>query len=48
MNGKENANKMTNEEYRKKINELLDKIENISTLKYIYTVISTYLKSRGI
>lgn len=35
------------EDYKKKIFELIDKIESNSILKYIYTVISSYLKSRG-
>lgn len=36
------------EEYRGKIIEMVKKIDNKSTLKYIYIVISTYLKSRGV
>lgn len=35
------------EEYREKIIEMISKIENKSTLKYIYVVILEYLKSRG-
>lgn len=36
-------------DYKKEIIKLLDKIDNgnTSTLKYIYTVINAYLKSRG-
>ena len=36
------------EDYKKKIIEMVNNINNKSTLKYIYIVISTYLKSRGI
>ena len=36
------------EEYREKIIEMINKVESKSTLKYIYAVISAYLKSRGI
>lgn len=36
------------EDYKSKIIELLDKIQSKSTLKYIYFVISSYLKSRGV
>lgn len=36
------------EEYRGKIIEMINKVESKSTLKYIYAVISAYLKSRGI
>ena len=35
------------EEYKEKIIEMINKIESKSTLKYIYVVILTYLKSRG-
>lgn len=33
--------------YKKKITELVDKIENPATLKFILSVIESYLKSRG-
>ena len=33
--------------YKEKIIEMVNDISNKSTLKYIYIVISTYLKSRG-
>ncbi len=36
------------EEYRKKIIDIINKIDSISILKYIYSIISSYLKSRGI
>ena len=36
------------EEYREKIIEMINKVESKSTLKYIYAVISAYLKSSGI
>ncbi len=36
------------EEYRKKICDLINKVNNESTLRYIYIVINSYLKSRGI
>lgn len=39
---------MEAEEYRAKIIEMIDKISNSSTLKYIYEVINAYLKSRGV
>lgn len=39
--------KETREFYRRKIIEMVGRINNESTLKYIYKVISTYLKSRG-
>lgn len=35
-------------EYREKIIEMVNRIESKSTLKYIYAVITAYLKSRGI
>lgn len=35
-------------EYKRKIIELVDKINNQGTLKYIYYVLKAYLKSRGI
>lgn len=34
--------------YRKKIIEMVEKIENPATLKFILSVIESYLKSRGI
>lgn len=34
--------------YKEKIIERISKINNMSTLKYIYIVIDSYLKSRGI
>lgn len=40
--------KMSKEEYKEEIINLINKIENSGTLKYIYEVIKTYLKSRGI
>lgn len=36
------------EEYRKKICDLINKVNNEATLRYIYVVINSYLKSRGI
>lgn len=39
---------MEEEMYKEKIMERITKINNISTLKYIYVVIDSYLKSRGI
>lgn len=36
------------EYYREKIIEMILKIKSKSTLKYLFTVINTYLKSRGI
>lgn len=36
------------ENIRKKIIELVEKIENPATLKFILSVIESYLKSRGI
>ena len=33
--------------YRRKIIEIVGRINNESTLKYIYNVISAYIKSRG-
>lgn len=35
-------------EYKQKITELVEKIENPATLKFILSVIESYLKSRGI
>lgn len=35
-------------DYKKMIIEMVSKINNKATLKYIYTVICAYLKSRGI
>ena len=47
--------KMTNEEYwvnspdyRELIIEMVKKIKSQSTLKYIFTIISSYIRSRGI
>lgn len=34
--------------YKQRIIEILDKIENPSTLKFILSVIENYLKSRGV
>lgn len=34
--------------YKEKITELVEKIENPATLKFILSVIESYLKSRGI
>lgn len=34
--------------YKEKIIELVEKIENLATLKFILSVIENYLKSRGI
>lgn len=39
---------MSNEEYREEIIKLISKVENSGKLKYIYEVIKTYLKSRGV
>lgn len=36
------------EEYKEKIIEMILKINSKSTLKYLFTIINTYLKSRGI
>lgn len=36
------------EKYKGKITELVEKIENPATLKFILLVIKSYLKSRGI
>lgn len=36
------------EVYREKIIEMVEKIENPATLKFILSVIENYLKSRGI
>lgn len=36
------------EHYREKITEIVGKIENPATLKFILSVIRSYLKSRGI
>lgn len=33
--------------YRKKIIEMVEKIENLATLKFILSVLESYLKSRG-
>ena len=33
--------------YKDKIIEMVEKIENQGTLKYIYNILKTYLKSRG-
>lgn len=33
--------------YKEKISEMINGINSISILKYIYSVISAYLKSRG-
>lgn len=40
--------KMNKNYYREKIIELVEKIENPATLKFILLVIESYLKSRGI
>ena len=52
---KDDVLEMTNEEYRvssldygELIIEMVHKIESQSALKYIYAVISSYIKSRGI
>lgn len=34
--------------YEEKIFKMVEKIENLSTLKFILSVIESYLKSRGI
>lgn len=39
---------MENKDYKKEITELVEKIENPATLKFILSVIESYLKSRGI
>lgn len=39
---------MDKEQYREKIIEIVEKIENPATLKFILLVIKSYLKSRGI
>lgn len=39
---------MDKEEYRKKIIEMVERIENPATLKFILSVIESYLKSRGV
>lgn len=36
------------EEYRQKIIDVINRIDSESALKYIYSVISSYLKSRGL
>ena len=36
------------EEYKRKIIELVEKVENPATLKFILSVIESYLKSRGV
>lgn len=36
------------EEYRQKIIDVINRIDSESILKYIYSVISSYLKSRGL
>ena len=36
------------ENYKKKIIEMVEKINNQGTLEYIYNILKTYLKSRGI
>ena len=35
------------QDYKAKLIELINQLESKSTLKYIYTVIDVYLKSRG-
>lgn len=35
------------EDYKEQIIKMVEKINSNSILKYIYTVISSYLKSRG-
>ena len=52
---KNDVREMTNEEYRvdspdygELIIEMVHRIKSQSALKYIYTVISSYIKSRGI
>ncbi len=39
---------MSNEEYKKEIIEMIERCKSNSAIKYIYTVIKAYLKSRGI
>lgn len=39
---------MDNKDYRKEIMKMLDKCKSKSALKYIYSIIKSYLKSRGI
>ena len=34
--------------YKEKIIEMVEKIENLATLKFILSVIENYLKNRGI
>jgi hypothetical protein len=36
------------EDYKERIIEMISKVDSKSALRYIYAVISTYLKSRGI
>ena len=36
------------EEYKRKIIELVEKVENPATLKFILSVIESYFKSRGV
>lgn len=36
------------DEYKQKIIDVINSVKNVSILKYIYTIITTYLKSRGI
>lgn len=39
---------MDNKDYRKEIIEMIERCKSNSAIKYIYTVIKAYLKSRGI
>lgn len=34
--------------YKKKITDIVEKIENLATLKFVLSVIESYLKNRGI
>ena len=43
-----NGRRNMEENYKKKIIEMVKKIENPATLKFILLVIESYLKSRGI
>jgi hypothetical protein len=39
---------MNKEEYKEEIIKLINGIENLGVLKYIYEIVKTYLKSRGV